>query len=108
MDIEKLEDVRDFATLDKLKQVFREKFQEKYDFELYIAPCTDEWMGKFEAAFLDLDQPWEKLFDSSFLKQVLPKMHRTIPLTLYVFLGEDKETGLYRQTLAEFVSTMNA
>ena len=57
MDIERLSEIRDFDTLDKLMQVFKEQFQNKYDFELYIAPCTDEWMKKFELVFLEFEEP---------------------------------------------------
>ena len=103
IEIESLVKIRDFNSLDKLKQVFKEKFQDKYDFELYIAPCTDEWMRKFEATFLEEEQPYEKIFDNSFLKNTFPKMYLNIPLTLYVFLGEEKEAGLFGQTLVQFV-----
>ena len=106
MDIEILSEIRDFDTLDKLMQVFKEHFQNKYDFELYIAPCTDEWMKKFEFVFLEFEEPYEKLFDNTFLKKVFPKLYTSIPLTLYVFLGEEKETGLFGQTLAEFAPNL--
>ena len=98
-----ISEIHDFNTLDKLKQVFKEQFQNKYDFELYIAPSAEEMKSKFEAAFLEAEEPYEKLFDGTFLKKIFPKSYLGMSLTLYVYLGEEKETGLFGQTFAEFV-----
>ena len=97
---------KDFNTLNKLKLVYQEQFQNKYDFDLYIAPSEDELKKKFEFVFLEREQPYEKLFDSSLLKEVFPKSYHTIPLTLYVFLGEGREDGLFRKTLEEFTPSV--
>ena len=104
MNKELLTGINDFNTLDKLKEVFREQFQNKYDFELYLAPSGEELKKKFELLFLESEEPYEKLFDDTFLKDAFPQSYLNIPLTLYVYLGEDRETGLYRQTLAAYLT----
>ncbi len=102
---DELSAIKDFNSLDKLKQVFLEQYQNKYDFELYIAPSEDEYKKKFESVFIEQEQPFVKLFDSRLLKEVFPTTYLKLPLTLYVFLGEEKEVVLYKQTLEEFVQT---
>ena len=99
-----LSEIKDFNTLDKLKQVYMDQFQNKHDIDLYIAPSKDELKKKFELVFLEREQPYEKLFDNTLLKEVFPKSYLAIPLTLYVFLGEEQEDGLFRQTLAAFAA----
>ena len=99
-----LSEIKDFNSLDKMKQIYSEQFQNKYDFELYIAPSTDKLKKKFELLFIENEQPYEKLFDSTFLKEVFPSTYLTMQLTLYVFLGEEQENVLFRQTLEEFSS----
>ena len=101
-EVNALSQIRDFNSLDKLKDVFRAQFQEKHDFELYIAPVSEELKSKFERAFLEAEEPYEKLFDGTFLREAFPKACFSMPLTLYVYLGEEKETGLFGQTLGEF------
>ena len=85
-----------------MKHIYREQFQSKYDFELYIAPSTDKLKKKFELLFIAQEQPYEKLFDNTFLKEGFPNTYLTMQLTLYVFLGEEQENVLFRQTLEEF------
>jgi hypothetical protein len=99
-------DIKDFNTLDKLKQIYMEQFQNKYDFDLYIAPLEKEMKEKFELLFVELEYPYEKLFDSSLLKKAFSECYLAMPLALYVFLGEEQEDGLFRQSLAEFISIL--
>ncbi len=101
-----LDNIFDFDSLENLRKVFLDQYQNKYDFDLYIAPIDKEWKDKFEAAFLEFEQPYEKLFDSSFLKEAYPTMHKKMPLTLYVYLGEEQEAGLFAQTLLSFLSNL--
>ena len=102
-----LSEIKDFNSLDNMKQIFCEQFQNKYDFDLYIAPSTDKLKKKFELIFIERKEPYEKLFDSTFLKEVFPTTYLTMQLTLYVFLGEEQENVLFRQTLEEFIPSMS-
>ena len=98
-----LSSITDFDSLEKLRQVFLEQYQNKYDFELYIAPAENEQKKIFELAFSAYEQPFSKLFDSSFLKEAFPSSYNSLRLAIYVYLGAEKETALFGSTLSEFL-----
>ena len=50
---DRLSKIKDFNTLNKLNLVYQKQFQNKYDFDLYIATSEDELKKKIEFVFLE-------------------------------------------------------